>query len=124
MSSNSPRFSRPNSNTGSQYSYQAVEVVVYTTGMYTLTSNSSFNAYGYLYDGSFNPLYPSQSLIMSDDGSGGGNGQFQISRSLQSGRTYILVVTTYSAGITGSFTIKAGGPSSVYMMAFTPITRE
>jgi hypothetical protein len=87
--------------------------------MYTFTSNSSFDAYGYLYDGSFNPLSPLQSLITSDDESGGGNGQFQISRSLQSGRTYILVVTTYSVGITGSFAIRVDGPASVYTTSIT-----
>jgi hypothetical protein len=62
-------------------------------------------------------------LITTDD-DGAGKGQFQISRNLQFGSTYILVVTTFSTDITGSFTIRAGGPSSVYMMAFTPIIRE
>jgi hypothetical protein len=98
-------------------------VIVYTTGTYNFTSSGSFDSYGCLYDGSFNPLYPSQNLITTDD-DGGGNGQFQISRSLQSGRIYILVVTTHSTDITGRFTIKAGGPASVYMMAFTPTTSE
>jgi hypothetical protein len=98
-------------------------VIVYKTGTYNLTSSSSFDSYGCLYDGSFNPLYPSQGLITTDD-DGAGSGQFQIDRSLQSGRTYILVVTTYNIGITGSFTIRAGGPASVYMMAYTPTTRE
>jgi hypothetical protein len=98
-------------------------VIVGTTGTYHFRSNGLFDSYGCLYDGSFNPLYPSQNLITTDD-DGGGNGQFQIGRSLQSWRTYILIVTTYSTGITGSFTIGAGGPASVYMMAFTPRTRE
>jgi hypothetical protein len=88
-----------------------------------LASSSLFDSYGCLYDGSFNPLYPSQNLITTDN-DGGGNRQFQISRSLQSGRTYILVVTTYITGVTGSFIIRADGPASVYMMAFTPTTSE
>jgi hypothetical protein len=96
-------------------------VIVDTTGTYDITSNGLFDSYGCLYDGSFNPLYPSQNLITTDD-DGGGNRQFQISRSLQSGRIYILVVTTYSTGITGSFTIRAGGPASVYMTSITPTT--
>ncbi len=123
MSSSSPRFTRPNGNTGSQYSYQAVQVIAYTTGTYILKSNSSFDSYGCLYDDSFTPLYPSKNLITTDD-DGAGSGQFQISRNLQFGSTYILVVTTYSADITGSFTIRASGPGSVYMMAYTPTTRE
>ncbi len=123
LSSSSPRFTRANINTGNFY-YQAIQVVVSTTGTYTFTSTSSFDAYGYLYDGSFNPLSPSQNLITSDDDSGGGNGQFQITRSFQSGRTYILVATTYSASITGSFSIRATGPASAAMTLFTPTTSE
>jgi hypothetical protein len=88
-----------------------------------LTSSGSFDSYGYLYDGSFNPLYPSLNLITTDD-DGGGNGQFKISRYLQSGRTYILVVTTHKAGIIGSFSIRATGPASLDMTAFTPTTSE
>jgi len=122
LSSSSARFTRANINTGNFY-YQAIQVVVSTTSTYNFTSTSSFDAYGCLYDGSFTPLYSSQSLITTDD-DGAGSGQFQIDRSLQSGRTYILVVTTYNIGITGSFTIRAGGPASVYMTAYTPATRE
>ncbi len=96
-------------------------MIVYTTGTYNFTSSSLFDSYGCLYDGSFNPLYPLHNLITTDD-EGGGNMQFQIGRSLQSGRIYILVVTTYNTGITGSFTIRAGGPASVYMTSITPAT--
>jgi hypothetical protein len=104
--------------------YQAIQVTVAVGGSYTFTSNSLFDAYGYLYNGFFDPLYPSQNLIASDDDSGGGNGQFQISRSLQSGRIYILVVTTYNTGITGSFTIRATGPASAAMTLFTSTASE
>ncbi len=96
-------------------------MIVDTTGTYNFTSSGSFDSYGCLYDGSFNPHYPSQNLITTDD-DGGGNRQFQIGRSLQSGRTYILIVTTYSTDITGSFTIRVGGPASAYMTLITPIT--
>jgi hypothetical protein len=123
LSSSSPRFTRANISKGNFY-YRAIQVVVSTSDTYTFTSTSSFNAYGCLYDGSFNPLSPSQNLIASDDDSGGSNGQFQISRSLQSGRIYILVVTTYSASITGSFSIRATGPASAAMTLFTLITSE
>ncbi len=62
-------------------------------------------------------------MIASDD-DGGGDRQFRISRYLQSGRTYILVVTTHSGGITGSFSITATGPASLDMTAFTRTTSE
>jgi len=59
---------------------------------------------------------------MSDDDSGSGNGQFKISDSLQSGRTYVLIVTTYGSSVTGSFSIRAAGPASVGMTSITPST--
>jgi hypothetical protein len=68
-------------------------------------------------------LYPSDNLIASDD-DGGGNGQFKITRYLQFGRTYILVVTTHGSGTTGSFSIRVTGPASLDMTAFTRTTSE
>ncbi len=97
-------------------------MTVYTSGIYNFTSSSSIDTYGYLYNIPFNPSYPSQSLITSDDDSGSGNGQFKIRSSLQSGRTYVLVVTTYKNVDRGSFSIRAAGPASVGMTSITPST--
>jgi hypothetical protein len=76
------------------------------------------DTYGYFYNVYFDPFDPSQSLITYDDDSGD-NRQFKISLNLQSGSRYILVVTTFSGGVTGRFSIRATGPASV---GFTPIT--
>ncbi len=57
-----------------------------------------------------------------DDDSSGDSGQFQINRNLQSGQTYILVVTTFSIGVTGSFSLRVNGPASVYLSLITPTT--
>ncbi len=81
------------------------------------------DTYGYFYNVSFDPSYPFQNLIASNDDSAG-NRQFWISLSLQSGHRYILVVTTSSVGATGSFTIKAAGPSSVMLTSITPSTNK
>jgi hypothetical protein len=62
-------------------------------------------------------------LIASDD-DGAGDRQFQISLYLQSGRTYILVVTTLSTSITGSFSVRVVGPASVSLFEITPTTRK
>jgi hypothetical protein len=120
LSSISPMFSRPNSYAGSYY-YQTIQVTVYTTGTYTFTSSSSIDTYGCFYQARFDPSYPSENLIAYDDDSAG-NGQFQVSGSLQSARTYVLVVTTSSAGVTGSFSIIAVGPASVGLTSITPST--
>jgi hypothetical protein len=120
LSSISPMFSRPNSYAGSYY-YQTIQVTVYTTGTYTFTSTSSIDTYGCFYEVPFDPSYPSENLITYDDDSAG-NGQFRISRSLQSFRTYVLVVTTWSNAATGSFLITAVGPALVGFTSITPST--
>jgi len=118
LSQSSGRFTRPGGAEGSYY-YQAIQVTVYTTGTYTFVSSSSMDTYGYFYSDSFDPSYPSRNLIASDDDSGGG-GQFRINVTLFYGRTYVLVVTTYSSSTTGSFSITALGPASVSLTSITP----
>jgi len=111
-------FSRVYGNTRKYY-YQAIQVTVYTTGTYNFTSSSSIDTYGYFYNVPFDPSYPSQNLITSDDDSGG-NQQFQIRISLQSGHKYVLVVTTYGSSVTGSFSVRVTGPASVGLTSITP----
>ncbi len=124
LSSSSPKFARPGGNTDYYYCYQAIQVTVYTSGIYNFTSSSSMDTYGYFYNSPFNPSSPSHSLITSDDDSGGGNGQFQIRSSLQFGRTYVLVVTTYNNADRGSFSIRVTGPASVGLISITSIASE
>jgi hypothetical protein len=81
------------------------------------------HTYGYFYNVPFDPSYPSQNLIQSN-ADGGGNSQFKISNSLQSGRTYVLVVTTYGMRVTGSFSIRVTGPASVGLASITPSTSQ
>jgi hypothetical protein len=96
-------------------------VTIYTTGTYTFTSSSDVDTYGYLYNDPVDPSYPSQNMITSDDDSNG-NLQFRIIRILQAGYTYVLVVTTSSATVTGSFSIRVLGPVSVGLNSITPST--
>ena len=92
-----------------------------TSGTYTLKSSSAIDTYGCLYQGSFDPSIPSRNLIACDD-DGGGDRQFLITHSLLSGGPYVLVVTTYATNVTGSYSVIAGGPASVYMVSITPST--
>ncbi|CAF1365631.1 unnamed protein product [Rotaria sordida] len=68
------------------------------------------DTYGFLYNDHIDPSNPSQNLITTDDDDNGDH-QFRISRKLRSGNTYVLVVTTYSTAITGSFSVTAFGPA-------------
>ena len=120
LSSRSPIFSRPG-NAGNYYYYQAIRVTVPTAGAYTFSSISSIDTFGYLYNDPFDPSNPSQNLIASDD-DGGGSNQFRIIASLQPSRRYVLVVSTWRAGDTGNFLVRASGPSSVDLTGFTPST--
>ena len=120
LSSSSPRFTRPGDNTGYYY-YKAIQVTISVSGTYNFTSSSSIDTCGYLYTGSFNSSYPLQNLITSDDDSGG-NQQFHISHGLQSGYTYILVITTFATLETGNFLIRMAGPESVNPIPITTRT--
>ncbi len=92
---------------------------VNTTGTYTFkTSSSIADTYGYLYQGNFYPTYPSYNIVTQDDDAAG-NGQFQLTATLRSDITYILVFTTYQPNNTGSFSIVASGPDYVFYRAQT-----
>jgi len=112
---NSETFSRYGVSSGSVHFYNAIEVQVETTGTYIFKSSSSFDTYGYLYQGNFYPSYPSLDLITSDDDSAGSR-QFQLTGNLQSNIKYILVFTTFGERITGPFNIIASGPDDVSLI--------
>ncbi|UJR06796.1 hypothetical protein I4U23_011083 [Adineta vaga] len=101
-----------NYSSTSNYYYETIEINVYISGYYRLTSLSDFDSYGYLYKWSFDPLNPSRNLLAQDD-DGGNNRQFAISMFLEGGVSYILVFTTYSEGQLGSYKVIASGPSYV-----------
>jgi hypothetical protein len=121
LSYNSPVFVRPKGSIGSYYYYQAIRITVYIAGRYTFTSDSSWGTYGCFYNNPVDPSYPTQNLIACDDDNGGDR-QFQIDVTLQNQEVYILIVTTSSAGVTGSFSIKTIGPEFFDLTSFTPST--
>jgi hypothetical protein len=96
--------------------YQAIEVRVSTTGTYTFRTSSTIgDTYGYLYQGNFYPSYPQYNIVTQDD-DGSGNRQFRLTATLRSDLTYILVFTTYQEQNTGSFSIVASGPDTVFYL--------
>ena len=114
----SPTFYRPDRTDGLYY-YQAFLVRAYTSGSYSFISNSSLDTFGYLYIASFDPVNPNVNLIGSND-DGGGQSQFRIDVNLQYQVTYILIVTTFSPNVRGSFGVRATGPNALDLSPFTP----
>jgi hypothetical protein len=97
------KYQRPG-KTEQNYYYHAIRIHVLWSGNYSIACNSSIDTYGYLYNENFYRTSPSLYLIASDD-DGNGNGQFKLNVNLQAGTRYILVVTTFKAGVTGAFTV-------------------
>ncbi len=109
----SETYSRDGNNFTSDYFYEAIEVIVNTTGTYTFSSLTIMDAYGFLYTFDFNSADPLINLLTKDDQSGGNN-QFRFSAVLEAGVPYTLVFTTYRERETGPFTVLASGPDDVY----------
>ncbi len=107
-------LSRPGT-TSSGYYYKAIQIAVGTAGIYNLTSYSGMDTFGFLYNGNFNPSYPTENLIIQNDEKGGNN-QFKLTAFLQPGVLYTLVVSTFLPDITGSFSVVASGPANVYFI--------
>ena len=115
----SPTYQRVSGS--GRYYYEAVLVTVPLNGNYTFISSTNQDMYGYFYNNNFDPNNTGSNLIASND-DGGGNLQFLLTVSLQVGRTYILVVTTYSPSVTTSFAIIASGPSGFINFNKTIVT--
>ena len=92
--------------------YHVLSVPITLAGVYTFSALSIFDNWGVLYNsGGFDPLNPLNNAIESDD-DGAGGFDFEIEENLGVG-TYYLVVTTYTDGEEGDYTITTTGPSTV-----------
>ncbi|CAF3759357.1 unnamed protein product, partial [Rotaria sordida] len=95
--------------------YEAIQVTVYTTGIYTFRSICTIDTYGYLYVNSFNPNNVTSNLVTSNDDDIG-TFQFLMTYRLEAGITYILIFTTYPSDVTTSFSINVAGPAGVNLL--------
>ena len=124
LNASSPQFDRPNIVNRITY-YHAYRFTVSTSGMYRFSTNSSIDTYGLLYDGDMDPSNPSANLLAYNDDGGTGYGlQFKIIANLETGSTYVIVVTTHGAMITGAFRIVASGPTLLTLSSFLPSTSQ
>jgi hypothetical protein len=115
-----PVFYRPDGDREGYYYYDAIEVTVPTSGNYYFTSSTYMDTVGYLYN-SFNPSDPATNMIISDDNSGIDT-QFRLGALLEIGRTYVLVITTSRASVTGYFWVSAIGPASANLKSIASST--
>ncbi|MCC7159962.1 MAG: hypothetical protein IT281_10555, partial [Ignavibacteria bacterium] len=104
MDMGSFRFTR-NGRSGTFY-YEAIEVTPKRTGNYTFKSYSTIDSYGYLYATPFDPLNTTFNLLTyADDDEYSASDQFSMSYPLEGGITYILIFTTFDAGVMGPFSV-------------------
>lgn len=89
--------------------YDALELIIETTGYYRFSSNSSIGLHAYIYQDAFDPLNPSFELRAKKDGQLG----FRMTLFLRAETTYVLVVTSVNAQQIGSFSIVLAGPDDV-----------
>jgi CHRD domain len=88
-----------------------------------LTGSDPYDTYMSLYQTSFNPASPATNFLRGDDDSGGLQYSSRLTHNLVAGTTYIIVVSTYSSGVTGTFTIESspaifsGGVNNWYTAA-------
>ena len=114
MNSNSPQycpFGPCSPFISSQY-YEAIRIIVPSSGHYIIYSDSFFDTEGYLYISTFDSASPDQNLYASDD-ENGGNGQFLLAVALVPSMEYILVVTTNIEPEMGIFTVLVEGSGPV-----------
>ena len=111
LATNSQKYGRRDCER-SHYYYEAIQVKIVTSGLYTFTSDSKIDLYGYFYKDYFNPLNPSENNLFQDD-DGCRHGQFKVIVNLQSSTSYVLVVTTFSQQTTSQFMISAFGPNII-----------
>ena len=109
LASNSATFTRLGGS-GSFYD-EILQVNCTVTGSYTITSSSSMDTYGYLYADQIYSSSLSSNLLTSDDDSNGGS-QFLMTYTLQAGRKYLVIFTTYNSMTTGSFSMSTFGPGT------------
>jgi hypothetical protein len=99
--------------------YETLEINVMKSGLYVLWSNGTIpRTYGYIYKNDFNPLKPSDNLVLEHDGHCN-NGQFKLIIDLQINIRYVLVVTTDRPNIYGSFSVSISGPNNVTLTHFS-----
>lgn len=133
----SPTYVRADGNNATVYVssgvsgyYQTFTFIAPTSGNVSfeivdasLSSSDSYDTYMSIYQASFNPALPATNFLRGDDDSGTLQFASRLTENLVAGTTYVIVISTYSSGVTGTFTIEsapsvfAGGVNNWYATA-------
>ena len=111
LTTTTERYSRDQCQ-ASNYHYEALQIHVKEDGIYQFQSISEIYMFGYLYHKTFDPFDPARNLLVENAKRCPTN-QLRLKCSLVSSVTYVLVVTTYAPGRTGSFKIQTSGPANI-----------
>jgi hypothetical protein len=93
---------------------EVLEIHTREAGYYTITSNSTIDIVGYVYESDFILFDLNLNAIKLDDSSHY-NDQFKIILRRQMNTSFILIVTTNNKSNQGVFSITVNGPSNVLM---------
>ena len=119
MSASDRQFNRPNAPANGFY-YQTFYVKPKKNGTFTFTSTSAIDTFWYLYENSIGGPFDSIDHMVTSNENSAGERQFTITVNLTSTSRYFLLVKTYDANVTGSFSSSVSGPSSIGLGALTP----
>ncbi len=111
--------------TGSNVFYEFQTFTIDLTGVYTLNMSGTSIPDGHasIYQNAFNPSSALTNLIFVDDDSGTGTNPAFLNITLNAGVTYILVTTTLTNGMTGSYTWTLTG-AGAYTLGANSITLD
>jgi hypothetical protein len=98
--------------------YETLQINVVKSGSYILWSESNINTYGYIYKNNFDPLKPSDNLLLEHNGTCNQE-QFKLMIDLENDTQYVLVVTTYRPYTIGSFSVLISGPDNASLNHFS-----
>ena len=105
------------SSVGTAVYYKTITFVATASGATTfeitaanLTGPDIYDTYMTLYQTSFNPASPATNFLRGDDDSGLLDFSSKLTHNLVVGTTYVMVVGTYSNGVTGTFTLTSSIP--------------
>ena len=117
-----PTYNRPLAGTpptvfsdvGTAVNYSVIGFSVGTAGPYSLTVASGFDSFLTLYSGAFDPLNPFANAIAADDDSAPTRDfDARIISNLMTTSSYFAVVSAFSNGVSGAFTLTIDGPGSI-----------
>lgn len=107
----SQKYWRPGTTVLADYYYHVIQVNSSGLGYYSFTSNSSIQLCAFVYTHEFHPTSPCSNIGLY--GCREDNVEVQFMKFLSPTTNDVLVITTFSANVTGEFTIIISGPELV-----------